>query len=48
MIAAKLSVTAKQLFGLMVNVLQSIPKAIRWNATKKMDFLFKFYQYSIF
>ena len=48
MIAAKLSVTAKQLFGLMVNVLQSIQKVTRLNVMMKMDFRFKFYQYSIF
>ena len=48
MIAVKLSVTAKQLFGLIGNVLQSIPKVTRLNVTMKMDFHFKFYQYSIF
>ena len=48
MIAAKLSVTAKQLFGLIGNFLQSIQKVTRLKVMMKKDFHFKFYFNTIF
>ena len=48
MIAAELSVTAKQLFGLILYILQSTQKVTRLNVTMKMDFHFKFYFNTIF